>query len=270
MNNTQLDVSLIISTYNWPQALRLCLMSVKALKKLPDEVIIADDGSTDDTRLLIEEFAKNFPVPLIHVWQPDEGFQLARIRNKGIAAASGRYIIQVDGDLILHPYFVADHIRFRQPDTFVTGSRVIIDKPTSERLIGDRRININLLSSGIKNRSNGLRSKLLSNYLAERYRQNDPYFMRGCNMAFWRSDLVKVNGYNEAFTGWGREDNEIAIRLINTGLKKRVIKFAAVVFHLYHPQKSRSDLDRNDDILQETITQNKKSCELGLNQYTAL
>src|ERR1700761_3212742 len=130
----KIKTSLNISTYNWPRALNLCLLSVKALKVLPDEVVIADDGSTDDTRQLIAEFQKDFPVPLKHVWQPDEGFQLARVRNKGIAASSYEYIIQVDGDLVLHPMFVADHIAFSKKGTFTGGSRVLLNKSYSEEL----------------------------------------------------------------------------------------------------------------------------------------
>jgi len=92
--------------------------------------------------------------------------------------------------------------------------------------------------------------------------------MRGCNMAFWREDLLKVNGYNEGFTGWGREDNEVAVRLINSGINKRVIKFGAVVFHIFHPEKSREGLDRNDDMLQDAIKNKRVYCEVGLNQYS--
>src|ERR1700761_2184882 len=131
----KIKTSLNISTYNWPQALNLCLLSVKAQKVLPDEVIIADDGSTDETKTLIEIFQKDFSVPIKHVWQPDEGFQLAKIRNKGIAASSYEYIIQVDGDLILHPHFIADHIAFSKKNTFVSGSRVLLDKAYSAKLI---------------------------------------------------------------------------------------------------------------------------------------
>ena len=92
--------SLIISTYNWPEALRLCLLSVLGQSVLPDEVIIADDGSTGQTADVVEAMRPLFPVKLIHVWQEDNGFQLSKIRNKAIAMSSCDYIIQVDGDLI--------------------------------------------------------------------------------------------------------------------------------------------------------------------------
>jgi glycosyltransferase involved in cell wall biosynthesis len=267
MQKEKIRTSLNISTYNWPEALNLCLLSVKALKVLPDEVVIADDGSKEATRQLIEKFQKDFPVPIKHVWQPDEGFQLARIRNKGIAASSGDYIIQIDGDLILHPMFVADHIAFSKRGTFVSGSRVILSEQYSKTLLHTGKTNVNLFNKDIQNKQNGLRIQFLRNYLAERYRINDMLYMRGCNMAFWRDDLVVVNGYNEQFSGWGREDNEVAVRLINSGIRKRIIKFGGIVFHIYHPEKSRSGLDRNDDMLQDAIINKRTECPLGLNQY---
>ena len=211
-------------------------MSVAKQKVLPTEVVIADDGSGQLTRDLIADFQRDFPVPIKHIWHPDDGFKLSEIRNKGIAASTGDYIIQVDGDLILHPHFIADHINFSRPNTFVTGSRVMLDKALSEELIKNECVTINYFTKGLQNRSNGLRSRFLRDHIMAGYRRNDIYFMRGCNMAFWKQDLLRVNGYNEEFTGWGREDNELAARLINAGLLKRVIKFSAVVYHLYHEQ----------------------------------
>jgi glycosyltransferase involved in cell wall biosynthesis len=267
MQNIKPGVSLNISTYNWPQALNLCLRSVKALKVLPDEVVIADDGSTDETRKLIEKFQQDFPVAIKHVWQPDEGFQLARIRNMGIAQSSHEYIIQIDGDLILHPMFVADHISFSQRGSFVGGSRVLLSKAISEKLIGTGNTNVSILNKGIRNRLNGLHFRPLTNYLSDRYKLNDIFYLRGCNMAFWRDDLVKVNAYNEELTGWGREDNEIAIRLVNSGIKKRTLKFGAITYHLYHPEDPKARLSRNEKLLKDAIETGKVYCEKGIDQY---
>lgn len=261
-----IKTSLNISTYNWPQALNLCLLSVMAQRVLPDEVIIGDDGSTDETKALIDKFKNEFPVPLIHVWQPDEGFQLARIRNKAIAASTGDYVIQIDGDLILHPDFIADHVDFAKKGSFVTGSRVMLKEGLSARLLKSESIKINLFSGEIKNKSNGYRIKFLRNYM-ERYRADDIYYMRGCNMAFWRHDLLQINGYNEALTGWGREDNEIAIRLVNSGIKKRSLKFGAITYHIYHPENKKERLQVNQDILDEAIRAKTTRCENGADQY---
>jgi glycosyltransferase involved in cell wall biosynthesis len=266
MNQKVIGVSLIISTYNWPEALNLCLISVRNQTLLPDEVIIADDGSTDETRNLISKYQHDFPVPVVHVWQPDEGFQLAKIRNKAIAAAHHEYIVQIDGDLVLNRHFIEDHVSFRKKNTFVSGSRVIMNKELSASIIGAENTKIHLTSKGLLNVFNGFRISILTK-LMEGYKHADIYYLRGCNMAFWRSDLVKINGYNEAFIGWGREDNEIGLRLINSGIKKRIIKFSAVVFHIYHPEKIRAGLNANDELMHRTAAEKTKYCEIGLNQY---
>jgi hypothetical protein len=148
----------------------------------------------------------------------------------------------------------------------VSGSRVIMKNELSRRLMPLGKIEVALTSKGLINRFNGLRLPLLSKYM-ENYRQEDIYYLRGCNMAFWRSDLFKVNGYNEAFIGWGREDNEIGLRLINSGVKKRIIKFSAIVFHIFHQEKTRTGLSINDELLQLTATKNIMRCEKGLDQY---
>lgn len=118
-----MTVSLIISTYNFPKALDICLQSVLQQSVLPDEVLIADDGSREETKKVVEKFQKQLPVPMIHVWHEDNGFRLTVIRNKAIAKASKDYIIQIDGDIILNRHFIKDHKRFARKNSFVSGSR---------------------------------------------------------------------------------------------------------------------------------------------------
>lgn len=263
----RVQTTLAISTYNWPQALNLCLLSVLKQKVLPDEVIIADDGSTDGTRILIEQFQKDFPVPLIHVWQPDEGFQLSKIRNRAIAAASYEYIIQVDGDLILHPHFVADHLAVCKYGFFASGSRVTLDADTSQKLIDNSSTSVNLFNCKIRNKLNGLRLPLMRNYLALKYKANEFYYLRGCNIAFWRKDLLKVNGFNEDFIGWGLEDTELAVRLHNIGIKRQSLKFSGIVYHVYHHEENREALPKNRDLLSNAIERGIGFCYNGVNKY---
>lgn len=146
----KLTVSLVIATYNWPQALECSLKSVLRQSRLPDEVIIADDGSTPQTAALIETYRALFPVPLLHIWQPDEGFQLARIRNKAIAAAQSDYIVQIDGDLVLHRNFISDHCAFSEPGFFATGGRVLLGKSFSEKVLAQPQKNISFLIKASK------------------------------------------------------------------------------------------------------------------------
>lgn len=121
MNNSkhQIKTSLLISTYNWCEALNLCLNSVLQQSQQPDEIVIADDGSREDTKLIITEFSKKSSTPVIHVWHEDIGFRKTIILNKAIAKCSADYIIQIDGDLILHKHFIKDHIRFARANMFV-------------------------------------------------------------------------------------------------------------------------------------------------------
>lgn len=260
-----LTTSLLISTYNWPEALYSCLQSILCQKLLPTEIIICDDGSTNSTKKIIYEFIKICPIKVQHIWHPDEGFKLAQIRNKGIAASSGDYIIQIDGDLVLHNYFIHDHIQFAKRGYFCTGSRVLLNPSQTQATIDLQEKPAQLA----KNFFNGLRVPILRTLLASRYKQNGKhkYYVKGCNMAFWKKDLVMVNGYNEDFTGWGKEDSELAIRLINAGIKKRFIKFGGITYHLYHKEASKVLEARNHKLMEDSIQQKLISAENGLNKY---
>lgn len=264
-----ITTTLIVATYNWPQALKVCLLSIKRQSVLPDEVIIADDGSKEETRLLIDEMKIDFPVPLIQVWQPDEGFQLARIRNKAIAKSSGDYIIQIDGDLLLHRHFIKDHILFREQGYFVTGSRVLMNEELSRKILRDPELTVSIFSKGVKNFFNGIRAKKVGQLLAKRYRSSKSiYYVKGCNMAFWKTDLLKVNGYNETFIGWGKEDSEIAIRLHNKGIQKKFLKLQGIVYHIYHKEADRNNEQKNTEMMDNAIETKITWCEKGLSLYS--
>lgn len=261
--------SLIISTYNWPQALELCLLSVMQQKILPDEIIIADDGSTNETKLLIESYAVKFSIPIKHVWHEDKGFRLAAIRNKAIAQASSDYIIQIDGDLILHPLFIKDHLLHAEKNYFVTGSRVMLQEQLTKNVLLNKRISFTIYTPGSGNFFNGLRSNFLRVLFSKTYKTHgkNKYYVKGCNMAFWRTDLLEVNGYNESFIGWGQEDSDIAVRLMNARIKKKFIKMAAIVYHLYHNQISRKDEAGNLELMRNALINKNFKTEKGLNQY---
>lgn len=251
-------VSLLISTYNWPSALEKCLLSVMSQTRLPNEIIIADDGSTEDTNVLIHKYQKIISIPIVHVWHPDEGFQLAMIRNKAIAKSKGDYIIQIDGDIILEKHFIEDHIRIAEPEAFVCGSRVWLSKEQSLKIIKSTGLpSLNLIKFPIKTILNSLRIPFLSSILADRYKKNKPTALRGCNMAFWRDNLLNINGYDQNIQGWGSEDAELALRLINSGIKKRFIKLSGIAYHIYHIENDKSLLLKNEKILKETINSKK-------------
>ncbi|MEO6670830.1 MAG: glycosyltransferase family 2 protein [Ferruginibacter sp.] len=261
--------SLLISTYNWPAALDLCLESVFDQSILPGEIVICDDGSTAETELIIKKFQARRKIPIIHVWQKDEGFKLGQIRNKGIAKAKGDYIIQIDGDLILHKHFIKDHLNFSKQGFFTTGSRVLLSPETTETLIEYCSTDVKKYSKNDRNFFNGLHIPALHNFLSQLYKSKGrhKYYVKGCNMAFWKKDLVKINGYNEDFTGWGKEDSEIAIRLINAGTKKRFLKFGGITYHLYHKEASREMEQKNFRMMQQAVDKKIQRTHKGVDQY---
>ncbi len=236
---------------------------------MPNEIIIADDGSANETKELIDLYKKKFVIPLKHVWQPDEGYQLAKIRNKAFAIANANYIIQVDGDLILHPHLIRDHVHFSKENTFVSGTRALLNKTMTRKLIKEQRVPpISRLYPHVKKKYNAIHSKplLLLNNFWQKDKKNMHYVL-GCNMAFWKNDLVKVNGYNEAFIGWGKEDNDIASRLINAGVKLSFLKFGAIAYHLHHKTAPTLSVEKNEKLFNKSKNDRITYIKKGIDQY---
>lgn len=261
-----MTTTLLITTYNWPEALNCTLESIKNLNLMPDEIVIADDGSTKETEVLIKEWQKKIKTPIIHSWQEDIGFRAAASRNKAIAKSSGDYIIMIDGDLILHPNFIKDHINNSQINQFTIGTRVLLNKAYSAEILLKKSVDFQVKSKNIlANSKNKINNSLLSRLIS--YKTNSYKQVRSCNMACFKSDLIKVNGFNEDFIGWGREDTELVVRLLNANIARKNIKFNANVLHIFHPENSKKMLQKNDLILEKVIKEKLKKCENGLNKH---
>ena len=258
-------ISLIITTYNWKEALQLSLQSVLNQTILPLEIVVADDGSRPDTTELVRKFGETSPVPVIHSWQEDKGFRSARSRNKAIAKAKGEYIILIDGDIVLESQFIEDHQAYAHPGYFVQGTRVLVGPELSAQTLRSGHLQLPFFYRGVENKKNCLRSVLLARLFS--FKSTGLRGIKTCNFAFWRQDALRVNGFNEEFVGWGREDSEFAARLMNSGVKRRNLKFHGQGYHLYHPENSRNRLTLNDSILNKTIEEQLKWCEKGLDQY---
>lgn len=258
-----MKVSLIISTYNREDALVRCLESVARQTRMPDEIVIADDGSREPTRIAVEQFAAGISVPVKHIWHEDDGFRLAAIRNKAMAAAAGDYLIQIDGDVILDSHFTEDHIRLAKRGCYVVGSRVVLGERISKRVLDGTQRHLHPCLPDVGNRLNGIRSNALSRLFASRRGHG----ARGCNMAFWREDAIAVNGYDEQMNGWGHEDMEFAARLKNRGIRQRSLKFGGIVYHIFHHQASRSREDENIGILRRTTARKATRCAEGMDKY---
>ncbi len=261
-----MKISLIVTTYNWKEALDLVFRSIARQSVMPEEVLIADDGSRSDTAELIVNWANNLPIPVRHIWQEDIGFRLAHSRNRAIAAAQGEYLIIIDGDMVLHRHFIADHKRAARPGFFVQGVRLLTEPATSRRMLAHGMMDLGFFCSGIRRRRHTLRNLALS-WLVLQHVRTDQKAIRGSNQAYWRGDLLRVNGFDERMTGWGREDNEIAARLYHNGIRRRNLKFAALTIHLYHHQRKPEGENPNDRYLRETIENRVTRCQQGVDQH---
>lgn len=260
-------ISLIITTYNWPEALDLVLTSVARQTRLPDEVIVADDGSGEETARVVAAWAERLPMPVHHLWQKHEGFRAGRSRNRGIAASSGDYVVLVDGDMVLDDHFLADHERVCQPGRFVQGVRIATDARCATRMLERRITSVGPFTRGIRRPYNAIRSRFLSRYLSRHFVTMSR--VKSCNQGFWRKDLIRVNGFNEQIVGWGPEDKECVARLMHVGIRGIQLRFAALATHLYHPSRKPCGVNPNDAILEATLAQRLTRCELGLDQHLA-
>lgn len=247
------SASLLISTYNWPEALELCLKSVQAQSILPNEILIADDGSKTETKRVIDGFRIKIPVPIKHVWHEDLGFRKTIILNEAIRHSVCDYIIQIDGDIILHPRFVEDHLRHKTEGFFIRGSRTLISKKRTIELIRQNSVSICWADRGLSHNFNSMRSPFLSLLFEAFNSKRSIEGVKGCNFSFWKKDFIGVNGFNNDIVGWGREDSELAIRLINNKVFKKHLKFKAVCFHLHHEIFSRERDTRNMEMLKGAI-----------------
>ena len=256
--------SLIVSTYNWPPALALCLNSILLQTHLPDEVIIADDGSGSETLGLINNIRNSFPVPLIHIWHEDLGFRKTIILNKSIAKSSFEYIIQIDGDVILEKHFIEDHLASAEQATFIRGTRALLTTDKTEEVFKSKSISISPFSGGVKNRNNALRLFPLRAIGARKEWSSNS--VRGSNIAYWKADFIKVNGYNNDISGWGHEDEELAARFINSGIIKKIIKLCAIQYHLYHPVVSKENEPWQRELVERTKEEKVQFCKNGYQQ----
>lgn len=260
--------SLIIATYNWKEALALVLATVKSQTQLPGEVLVADDGSDGETRALVSREAATFPAPLHHVWQEDAGFRKGRILNDAMARARGEYLIAIDGDMLLHPDFVRSHLRFARRGWYIQGSRMMLGAHATARTLATGRRAATVFSRDVRNRVNGIHAPFLSRL--SRGEVGPIYRTRGCNISFWRDDIVRVNGYNEDMEGWGREDTELVARLMNSGVRRRNLKFAAVSYHLHHTPRPTDADGANFELVLKVVRDGVTRCAHGIDRHPAV
>jgi len=260
-------LSLLVTTFDRPEALARVLTSIERQTEVPDEIIIADDGSGPSTRRVVDDFRRRLGREVHHAWQRHDGPRVGRARNMGIAMATGDYLVQIDGDMVLHPEFIADHARAARPGFWVQGTRILLDEVLTRELIENGPRTLGVLSPGIglKRRPYACRCPVASAGL--RHAGNAFIAIKGCNQGFWRADLERVNGYNEEMTGWGAEDKELAARLVHAGVRHSTLLFGGIAYHLHHEPAPRDRRAVNDAILRETLRQRRIQCAVGLKQH---
>lgn len=267
------SVSLIITTYNWPQALDRVLASVQAQHcTVPLEILIADDGSIDETQQVIKAWQEKLPSKIIHIWQEDNGFRAAKIRNLAARAAQHEYLIFVDGDCILSADFITRHVNLAEPGYFVAGNRILLNPDFSNQVLGGYALwQLNFMD-WVKLKYKGYINRWLPmiplslgslRYLSKRTWAG----VKTCNLALWRTDFYAVNGFDEQYEGWGFEDSDLAVRLINHGVFHKNGRFNAPVYHIYHQEVSRDAAADNLKALKETVRLGKTLATRGLDQY---
>jgi glycosyltransferase involved in cell wall biosynthesis len=263
-------ISVIVSTYNREDALNVVLRALSRQTDRRFEIIVADDGSGPATARVVREWAARMPLPVRHVWHEDRGFRLSDIRNRGILASTGAYVVFLDGDCIARPDFVAAHRRLAEAGWFVTGTRILLSPDLTSRILLEGlepeawklphwllrrwRREVNRVTPLLELRLGAFRK-----LTATRWRG-----ARGSNMAFWRTDLEKVDGFDTSFQGWGREDSDIFIRLIRAGVGRKDGRYATGVLHLWHREADRSQLPENERQLAEILHSDRIAAGRGL------
>jgi glycosyltransferase involved in cell wall biosynthesis len=267
-----LKISVIVTTYNRPDALTAVIEACFAQDDPHYEIIIADDGSTNNTRDCVEALRARAPVPLRHVWQPDEGFRAARVRNLGTLAATGAYIVFLDGDCIPEKNFVSQHRKLAKPGFIVSGSRVLLSEQYTRTLL-DAHINLQRLgwAERLRLRLGGHFNKFLQTVLVlpDVGRERRKFTWRrikSCNLAVWRSDLARVNGFDQSFTGWGHEDSDLVVRLFNAGVLRKDGAFATEVYHLWHHENRRDQATSNRKVVLQRAADGTTRAVAGLDE----
>jgi GT2 family glycosyltransferase len=239
-------ISIVVTTYNRSDALAIVLAALAVQDDTGFEVIVADDGSTQAHQDAMQASAKSCGLPLVHVWHPDVGFTASRVRNLGVAASSGSYIVLLDGDCVPETDFVRQHRRLKEQGCFVNGSRVMLSESlTQQAVAGITKVYGRGFFFWLAQRFSGGASKLgsllrLPDFAARTHANFQWKGIRSCNMGVWRSDYEAVNGFDESFVGWGHEDADFVLRLHNAGVKRKNGFCATEVYHLWHKQSSRT------------------------------
>ena len=263
-------ISIIVTTYRREDALAAVLRSLARQTDADFELVVADDGSGPETAALIERWRGRIGCAVAHIWQEDRGFRAAEIRNRAVLAARGSYCVFLDGDCIVRADFVAAHRRLAEAGYFVSGNRVLLSQSLTDRVLREalepeRWAAPRWLAERLRGGVNRL-SALLHLPLGplRRLRPKAWQAARTCNLGVWRADLQRVDGFDAEYAGWGKEDSDLAVRLLRAGVRRKDGRFATGVIHLWHAQAERVALAGNEGRLANVLGSNQVRARKGL------
>lgn len=268
-------ISFIVTTYEWPQALQRALECLERQRDERFEIIVADDGSGPATAEVVREFQQRGRVRVEHVWQPHREFRAAESRNRAVAASRGNYLLFLDGDCLARPDFLQTHRGLAEPGWFVAGNRALLSQRFTTELLASPQVvaewSTRPLGGWIGARLRGDVNRLapMIRLPAGWQRKNKPREWRGAktaNLAVWREDFLRVDGFDESYVGWGHEDADLAVRLIRSGVLRKEGRFAASVLHLWHAPAPRQGLSANEGRLAEVINAERTRAVLGFSR----
>lgn len=270
------QASVIFTTYNSPRSLELVLRGYLRQNRRDFEIVVADDGSTEETAAVIETAQKAAPFPILHVWQPDDGFQKCRILNKAILCAAADYLIVSDGDCIPRADFVDAHLRLRRPGHYLSGglfrlSRAVTDIVSAQDVEAGVVFEPHWLEAHGQRRKARQYWKLMKNRRLARFLEAAipvrPSW-NGANSSCWKEDAVRVNGFDERMQ-YGALDREFGLRLVNAGIKPRRVRYSACCAHLDHDRSYDTDesWQRNRKIREITKKSRIIACPVGLDTH---
>jgi len=257
-------IAVIVSTYNAYGYLAKVLDGYLAQTRPPDELVVGDDGSDCSTAEVVSAFASKAKFSVRHIWHEDLGFRAGKIRNEAVKASSAEYLIFTDGDCVPDRHFVEDHIRIMKTGYFIQGKRMLLSKQASASFgyPALRKLVKMCLRGDVSGCHHLLRIPSLTIH------NKGLRGIKACNFALYRKDFLEVNGFNEDFVGWGREDSELAVRLLKYGLKRKDVPFSATMFHLWHEENVNESLSRNEMLLADAIKSSGFYCKNGIYQRT--
>jgi glycosyltransferase involved in cell wall biosynthesis len=269
-----MKAAVIVTTYNRPDALAAVLEGYVAQRAAAFELLIADDGSTDETRSIVQDYASHSPFPVRHIWQEDRGFRAGAARNRALAQIAAEYVIFSDGDCVPPPFFVQRHLLLARPGCFLAGNRILLSAHFTREVLA-RHLPIHRwsaaqwLAAWVRRDVN--RALPLVHLPDGAWRVRDSRHWEGvktCNFSAWRTDLERANGFDERYSGWGLEDSDLVIRLLHAGIRHKSARFAAPVFHLWHHENDRGALAENQRRLDEVIASDRVTAVMGLDRYS--